>query len=51
MNFKEIAENRYSCRAYDPARTVEKEKLDQILESARLAPSACNGQPYHITVC
>ena len=51
MNFKEIAENRYSCRAYDPARVVEKEKLDQILESARLAPSACNGQPYHITVC
>ena len=51
MNFKEIAENRYSCRAYDPVRTVEKEKLDQILESARLAPSACNGQPYHITVC
>ena len=51
MNFKEIAENRYSCRAYDPARTVEKEKLDQILESARLAPSACNGKPYHFTVC
>ena len=51
MNFKEIAENRYSCRAYDPARAVEKEKLDQILGSARLAPSACNGQPYHITVC
>ena len=51
MNFKEIAENRYSCRAYDSARVVEKEKLDQILGSARLAPSACNGQPYHITVC
>ncbi|MBQ9777874.1 MAG: nitroreductase family protein [Clostridia bacterium] len=27
------------------------EKLSAILESARLAPSACNGQPYHITVC
>ena len=30
---------------------VEDEKLNCILESARLSPSACNGQPYHITVC
>ena len=51
MNFTEIAENRQSCRSYDPNRTVERAKLDRILASARLAPSACNGQPYHITVC
>jgi len=51
MNFTEIAETRQSCRNYDPNRIVEQEKLDRILESARLAPSACNGQPYHITVC
>ena len=51
MNFKEIAEARQSCRAYDSGKYVEKEKIDAILESARLAPSACNGQPYHITVC
>lgn len=51
MNFTEIAETRQSCRSYDPERSVEREKLDRILESARLAPSACNGQPYHITVC
>ena len=51
MNFTEIAKNRQSCRKYDPAREVEAEKLDAILESARLSPSACNGQPYHITVC
>ena len=50
MNFKEIAEGRQSCRSYDPARTVEEEKLSAILSSARLAPSACNGQPYHLTV-
>jgi nitroreductase len=30
---------------------VEEDKLRAILEAARLAPSACNGQPYHITVC
>ena len=51
MNFTEIAETRQSCRSYDPKREVEQEKLDRILATARLAPSACNGQPYHITVC
>jgi nitroreductase len=51
MNFTEIANARQSCRSYDPSRTVEKEKLEKILESARLSPSACNGQPYRITVC
>ena len=51
MNFMEIAKTRQSCRAYDEARIVEREKLDAILEAARLAPSACNGQPYHFTVC
>ena len=51
MNFMEIAKARQSCRSYNPNREVEKEKLDCILESARLSPSACNGQPYQITVC
>ena len=51
MNFLEIAQNRQSCRSYDEQRPVEREKLDAILEAVRLAPSACNGQPYHLTVC
>ncbi len=51
MNFTEIAENRQSCRSYDAGRAVEREKLEAILEAARLSPSACNGQPYHLTVC
>ncbi|MBQ5816058.1 MAG: nitroreductase family protein, partial [Oscillospiraceae bacterium] len=51
MNFLDIAKARQSCRAYDENRAVEKEKLDAVLEAARLAPSACNGQPYHLTVC
>ena len=51
MNFFEIAENRQSCRSYDANRCVEQEKLDAILNAAILSPSACNGQPYHITVC
>ena len=51
MDFLTIANNRQSCRSYDESRPVEQEKLDAILEAVRLAPSACNGQPYHLTVC
>lgn len=51
MNFTEIAQMRQSCRKYDPTRPVEADKLTAILEAGRLSPSACNGQPYHITVC
>ena len=51
MNFLEIAQTRQSCRSYDASRPVEQEKLDAVLEAARLAPSACNAQPYHFTVC
>lgn len=51
MNFTEIALNRQSCRKYNPERQIEEEKLTAILEAARLSPSACNGQPYHLTLC
>jgi len=51
MNFMEIAKVRQSCRSYDASRPVEQEKLLAVMEAARLAPSACNGQPYHFTVC
>ena len=51
MNFTEIALTRQSCRSYDEPRAVEEEKLNAILAAACLAPSACNSQPYHFTVC
>ena len=51
MNFLEIAQARQSCRSYDESRAIEPEKLNAVLEAARLAPSACNGQPYRITLC
>ncbi len=51
MNFLKIANARQSCRKYDPTRPVEKEKVDALLQAVRLAPSACNSQPYHLTVC
>ena len=37
MNFLEIAEARQSCRAYDETKPVETEKLEAILEAARIA--------------
>ena len=51
MEFLQIARMRQSCRHYDESRKVETEKIISVLEAARLAPSACNGQPYHFTVC
>ncbi len=48
MRFSELAEARQSCRAYDSTRAIEPDKLQRITEAARLAPSACNSQPWHI---
>ena len=51
MNFNEIAKTRQSCRYFDNTKQVEDEKIQAILESTILSPSACNAQPYHFTVC
>lgn len=50
MDFLEFVSTRQSVRAYDPEKKVEREKLERILEAARLSPSACNAQPWHIIV-
>jgi nitroreductase len=49
MEFTELVKKRYSVRAYksDP---VEENKLHQVLEAARLAPTAANRQPFQIVV-
>lgn len=41
MSFLELARKRCSIRKYAP-KNVEQEKIDYILEAARLAPSAVN---------
>ena len=47
--FLQLAKDRYSVRYY--AKTpVEQEKIDSILEAARVAPTAKNLQPFHIYV-
>jgi len=48
-HFIDIARKRYSCRNYD-ARGVEDDKLMQVLEAGRVAPSAVNVQPWHFYV-
>jgi nitroreductase len=45
MDFLTLAKKRYSCRHYLEA-DIEKEKLDYVLEAARIAPSAANKQPW-----
>jgi nitroreductase len=47
--FLELVQNRQSDRAYLD-KPVENEKLERILEAARLAPSACNSQPWKFIV-
>ena len=49
MNCLEVIAQRFSVRRYKDL-PVEQEKLDQILEAARLAPTACNLQPFKILV-
>jgi nitroreductase len=49
MKFLDLAKRRYSCRKYDK-RPIEQDKLDLILEAARIAPSAANYQPWHFIV-
>jgi len=49
MEFTELIAARYSVRAYT-SDSVEHEKLDQVLEAARLAPTAANRQPFQIIV-
>lgn len=50
IDFLELVKHRQSTRAFDTARLVDREIINRILESARLAPSACNAQPWHFIV-
>lgn len=49
-HFLELVSSRQSDRVYDKDKEVEPEKLERILEAARLAPSACNAQPWRFVV-
>lgn len=45
--FYELVCKRYSCRSFDAAREVSDDLVRAVVETAQLAPSACNRQPWH----
>lgn len=47
--FIQLVKHRTSCRSYE-AKPVPREHLELMLEAARLAPSACNQQPWRFAV-
>lgn len=49
MTFQELARARYSVRSFRNT-PIEEEKLNLILETGRIAPTACNNQPQKIYV-
>lgn len=49
MSFISIAKKRYSCRSYS-SQPVPNETIEQVLEAARIAPSAVNAQPLRLIV-
>ncbi len=49
MNFQELIHQRQSVRKYRD-KPVEKEKIEKLIESVHLAPSACNSQPWRLVI-
>ena len=49
MEFLELTKKRYSVRAYKSA-PVEYDKLEEVLEAARMAPTAANRQPFQLII-
>jgi nitroreductase len=50
MEYSELIRKRESVRNYDPYRPVPKEVMERILDAGRMAPSACNYQPWKFLV-
>lgn len=48
--FPEFAKSRHSCRVFDREKTVELEKIQQAIESARYTPSVCNRQCWRVHI-
>lgn len=50
MTFMDLVTARQSVRHYKPEQRIPRETLERCLEAARLAPSACNSQPWSFVV-
>lgn len=49
-NLLSLMEQRFSCRSYDLGRGVDRDLIGAVLDAARIAPSACNRQPWQFLV-
>lgn len=49
MSFQKLVVKRQSVRKY-LSKPVEKQKLERLIESVHLAPSACNSQPWKLII-
>lgn len=49
-DFYDLVNQRQSTRAFDTEKMIDRETIGRILEAARMAPSACNAQPWHFIV-
>src|SRR4030042_758727 len=49
MSFLDLANKRYSVRNYKDT-PIPREKIERCIEAARLAPSACNSQPWKFVI-
>ena len=49
-NFMKIVLDRYSVRDFNPDKPVSDSHMASLLEAARLAPSACNAQPWRFII-
>ena len=49
QTFLELSQARYSVRGFKP-QPIEPDKLAQVLEAGRVAPTACNNQPHRIKI-
>ncbi len=50
MSLMDLVRRRRSVRKFQPGRRIPRAVLDRCLEAARLAPSACNSQPWSFLV-
>lgn len=50
MDFYEVINKRESIRDYDPQKTVKEDVLQRIVNAGRIAPSACNLQPWEFII-
>ncbi len=50
LNIADLVQTRYTTKAFDPARKLSAEQVDQIEALLRFAPSSTNAQPWHFVI-